>query len=41
MKKMDSLGLVYRDGRLLVLDQQKLPHEEIWLNCESPEDMVR
>ncbi len=41
MKNMKSLGLLFQDGKLLVLDQQKLPHEEVWLTCESPEQMIQ
>lgn len=37
---MKSLGLCYEGGRLLVLDQQRLPREELWLECRSPEDMI-
>src|SRR5688572_13492817 len=40
MKNLISLGLKHIDGRLLVLDQQKLPHEEIWIECRTPDDMI-
>jgi methylthioribose-1-phosphate isomerase len=40
MKNLKSLGLRYEDGQLYVLDQQLLPQEEVWLKCNSPEDMV-
>lgn len=37
--KLDSLAIKYENGKLLVLDQQALPQEEIWLQCQSIEDM--
>jgi methylthioribose-1-phosphate isomerase len=39
MKDLDSLALKYDGGRLLVLDQRLLPHEERWVQCHSPDDM--
>lgn len=39
MKSLYSLGLRYESGQLSVLNQQKLPHVEEWLTCESPQDM--
>ncbi len=36
----DSLSLRYVNGRLLLLDQTLLPHEERWLTVESLEQMV-
>ena len=40
MKPMNSLGLKYENNKLLVLDQQKLPHEEIWVESRNPQDMI-
>jgi methylthioribose-1-phosphate isomerase len=40
VKNLTSLGLRYENGKLLVLDQQLLPHEEKWLCCETPDQMV-
>ncbi len=40
MKNLYSLALVYENGRLRVLNQQKLPYEEEWLLCKNPFDMV-
>lgn len=40
MKNLDSMGLKFRDGKLTILDQQKLPHEEIWLESHTPDDMI-
>ena len=40
MKNKVSLGLKYIDGRLLVLDQERLPREEIWIECGTPDQMV-
>jgi methylthioribose-1-phosphate isomerase len=32
--------LRFEDGALLVLDQRRLPAEETWLSCESPEQVA-
>lgn len=40
MKEMISLGLRYEQQQLLVLDQQRLPNDEIWITCRTPGDMV-
>lgn len=40
MKNLYSLGLRHENNRLLILDQQKLPNQEIWLESKSPQDMV-
>jgi len=32
--------LEWRDGRLRILDQTRLPSEEVWLELESPEDVA-
>jgi methylthioribose-1-phosphate isomerase len=40
MKSLESLGLKIKDGEILVLDQRRLPDEEIWTRCESAEHMA-
>lgn len=40
MRDLRSLGLRHESNRLYALDQQKLPHEELWVECRNPEDMV-
>ncbi|MBI3557306.1 MAG: S-methyl-5-thioribose-1-phosphate isomerase [Deltaproteobacteria bacterium] len=40
MKDMSSLGLRFERGKLFVLDQQLLPHKEVWIECKSPQEMV-
>ncbi len=40
MRNLNSMGLRYESGRLLVLDQTRLPHEEVWLESRTPEDMI-
>ena len=40
MKTMLSLGLKYEREKLLVLDQTLLPHEEKWIECKTPDDMI-
>lgn len=40
MKTMLSLGLKFERGKLLVLDQTLLPHEEKWMECQTPDDMI-
>jgi methylthioribose-1-phosphate isomerase len=37
----DPVVLRFEDGALLVLDQRKLPAEETWLSCESPEQVAQ
>ena len=32
--------LRWEDGTLLMLDQTRLPGEEVWLRCERPEDVA-
>ncbi|MBN4066512.1 S-methyl-5-thioribose-1-phosphate isomerase [Simkania negevensis] len=39
MKLFSSLALKYDGTTLLVLDQRKLPREESWLKCHTPEEM--
>ena len=40
MKTMLSLGLKFEREKLLVLDQTLLPHEEKWIECRTPDDMI-
>lgn len=40
MTVLSSLSLRYQDGQLLVLDQELLPQQEVWITCESPEHMA-
>jgi methylthioribose-1-phosphate isomerase len=35
-----AVPLRFEDGALLVLDQRRLPAEEAWLTCESPEQVA-
>jgi methylthioribose-1-phosphate isomerase len=35
-----AVPLRFEDGALLVLDQRRLPAEETWLRCESPEQVA-
>ena len=37
--ELESLALRYAEGRLLVLDQRKLPFAEDWVHCRSPAEM--
>lgn len=36
---LESAGLKYLGGKLLVLDQRLLPHNEAWVHCQSPDEM--
>lgn len=40
MKHLVSLALCFEHAQLRVLNQTKLPHEQEWLVCQSPDDMV-
>ncbi|HLE00840.1 MAG TPA: S-methyl-5-thioribose-1-phosphate isomerase [Bdellovibrionota bacterium] len=40
MKRMISLGLKHVDERLWVLDQTRLPHQELWISGTTPTEMV-
>ena len=40
MKELISLALRVQNNRVVILDQQKLPHQESWIDCQSPEHMV-
>jgi methylthioribose-1-phosphate isomerase len=35
-----AVPLRFEDGVLLVLDQRRLPAEEVWLSCETPEQVA-
>jgi methylthioribose-1-phosphate isomerase len=35
-----AVPLRFEDGALLLLDQRRLPREETWLRCESPEEVA-
>src|SRR5580704_8066452 len=36
----NSLAIRYNEGNLSILNQQKLPLEEEWIDVQSPEQMV-
>lgn len=40
MKNLNSHALQVHNNKLSILDQQKLPYEEVWIDCQSPEHMV-
>jgi methylthioribose-1-phosphate isomerase len=40
MKDFHSLGLKHEGNRLYALDQQLLPHDEVWLESRTPDDMI-
>lgn len=40
MKELSGLGLQFNGERVLILDQQALPEEEIWLDATHPERMI-
>jgi len=37
----DAAPLRWEDGALLVLDQRRLPDEEAWIRCETPDEVAR
>jgi len=41
MRNFTSMALKHEGKRLLVLDQTKLPAEEVWVHCENPAQMVQ
>jgi methylthioribose-1-phosphate isomerase len=41
MKNLSSMALKYQNGKLLILDQQMLPHQEKWIESKTPEDMTK
>lgn len=40
MSRYERLSIKYKNGKLEVLDQTLLPHQEQWLHIENPEQMV-
>ncbi|MFA5203613.1 MAG: S-methyl-5-thioribose-1-phosphate isomerase [Lentisphaeria bacterium] len=40
MRDLNSLALRRSAGRLLVLDQRRLPHEECWVDCRGVDPMI-
>lgn len=40
MKNLISMGLIYKDHQLWILDQRKLPHQESWNRIENPQQMI-
>lgn len=38
--ELDSLAIRYEDGKVRVLNQQKLPAKEEWISVDTPEQMV-
>lgn len=40
MSELRASGILYVDGVVSVLDQQLLPHKEVWVPCENLEAMV-
>lgn len=40
IKDLTSLGLKVRNGGVSILDQELLPHQEVWIDVTSPEMMV-
>ncbi|MFP8968272.1 S-methyl-5-thioribose-1-phosphate isomerase [Pokkaliibacter sp. CJK22405] len=40
MKNLLATAIKYEQGRLWILDQHALPHEENWLACDSVDDMI-
>lgn len=38
-KELDIVPLKYEDGKLILLDQTKLPNEECWIEVETKEDL--
>ena len=40
MQNLISTALRYEQGKLLVLDQRRLPAEEHWHSCESTDDLI-
>jgi len=37
---IDGVAIRYHDGHLSILDQQKLPHQEEWIDVQTPEEMA-
>lgn len=40
LEPLNSLAMRYHQGHLVILNQQKLPLEEEWINVETPEQMA-
>lgn len=40
IKDLTSLGLKVRNGSVSILDQELLPHQEVWIDVSSPEMMA-
>lgn len=40
MKNKNSLSLRFENNQLFILDQQLLPHREVWIAVESPDHMI-
>lgn len=40
MRDLISLALRVQNNTVAILDQQKLPHAEVWIDCQSPKHMV-
>jgi len=40
MQNLISTALRYEDGKLLVLDQRRLPGEELWHSCADENDLI-
>ena len=40
MKNFNSLSIRFDKNKLEVIDQELLPHEEVWLEIETPQDMI-
>lgn len=40
MTTLSSTGLKFQTGSIKLLDQQALPHQEIWLDATEPETMI-
>jgi len=41
MKDLESMSLKVENGKLFVLDQQMLPHQEDWIESKTPEEMSK
>lgn len=40
MKSLESLALRYNGKKIELLDQQMLPHDEVWVDATTPEQMI-
>jgi methylthioribose-1-phosphate isomerase len=40
MQNLLSTALRYEDGKLLVLDQRRLPGEELWHDCQNTDELI-